>query len=110
MQQPLTLTQDLNRDDYKLKRFETTVPGGAKSISTIIPLNRFSFFEELEDKMLPPIQLQFDVRLQDDDELIHMANGADAGRVVVDRFSLFVPKITPKLPLYDKFISSFFRT
>ena len=81
--------------------------GGAKNISTIIPLNRFSFFEELEDKMLPPMQLQFDVRLQDDDELIHMANGTDAGRVVVDRFSLFVPKITPKLPLYDKFISSF---
>ena len=81
--------------------------GGAKSISTIIPLNRFSFFEELEDKMLPPMQLQFDVRLQDDDELIHMANGTAAGRVVVDRFSLFVPKITPKLPLYDKFISSF---
>ena len=81
--------------------------GGAKSISTIIPLNRFSFFEELEDKMLPPIQLQFDVTLQDDDELIHMANGADAGRVVVDRFSLFIPKMIPKLPLYDRFISSF---
>ena len=53
------------------------------------------------------MQLQFDVTLQDDDELIHMANGTGAGRVVVDRFSLFIPKMIPKLPLYDRFISSF---
>ena len=33
--------------------------GGPKNINTIFPLNRFSFFEELEDKMLVPMQLQF---------------------------------------------------
>ena len=31
--------------------------GGAKSINEMIPLNRYSFFQELEKKMLPPMQL-----------------------------------------------------
>ena len=44
--------------------------GGAKSINEIIPLNRYSFFEELEDKMIPPMQLTFELTLNDDDELI----------------------------------------
>ena len=35
-------------------------------VKTIIPLNRFSFFEELEDKILPPMQLEFNITLQDD--------------------------------------------
>ena len=49
--------------------------GGAKNINAIIPLNRFAFFEELEDKMLVPMQLQFNIELQNDGELLHMANG-----------------------------------
>ena len=83
--------------------------GGAKNINVLIPLNRFSFFEELEDKMLVPMQLQFEITLQDDGELIHMANGVDAGRVVVNRFLLWVPRLTPKDSLYDKFVSSFLK-
>ena len=59
--------------------------GGARDIN-VIPLNRYSFFEELEDKMLVPMQLQFNIELQNDDELIHMANGTDPGRVVLNRF------------------------
>ena len=83
--------------------------GGAKNINTIIPLNRFSFFEELEDKMLVPMQLQFNIELQNDGELLHTANGSDAGRVVVKRLLLWVPKLTPKDSLYDKFVSSFLK-
>ena len=83
--------------------------GGAKNINVIIPLNRFSFFEELEDKMLVPMQLQFEITLNDDGELIHMANGTDPGRVVVNRFLLWVPRLTPKDSLYDKFVSSFLK-
>ena len=83
--------------------------GGAKNINVLIPLNRFSFFEELEDKMLVPMQLQFEIKLQQDNELIHMANGTDAGRVVLNRFLLWVPRLTPKDSLYDKFVSSFLK-
>lgn len=37
---------------------------------TVIPLNRHSFFEELEDKFLPPIQLEFEIELQNNSKLI----------------------------------------
>ena len=53
--------------------------GGAKDVNVIIPLNRYSFFEELEDKMLVPMQLQFNIELNNDDELIHKPRGADNG-------------------------------
>ena len=40
--------------------------GGAKDASFIITLNRYSCFEELEVKMLVPMQLQFKIELNDD--------------------------------------------
>ena len=84
--------------------------GATKDVNTIIPLNRFSFFEELFDKMLVPMQLQFEITLQDDKELIHMpANGTDEGRVVVNRFLLWVPRLIPKDSLASKFVSSFLK-
>ena len=55
------------------------------------------------------MQLQFEITLNDDGELIHMANGVDPGRVVVNRFLLWVPRLTPKDSLYDKFVSSFLK-
>ena len=51
--------------------------------------------------------IQFIRRINDDDELIHKSNATDAGRVVVNRFQLMVPKLTPKDSMYDKFVSSF---
>ena len=75
--------------------------GGAdnasKSVSVLIHLNRYGIFEELEDKMLPPMQLQFQIELNDDNELIHKAPTVGAGRVVIDRFILWVPKMVPGL-------------
>lgn len=59
--------------------------GASEGINVISPLNRYSSFEELEDKMLVPMQLQFNIELQNDNELIHMANGTDDERVVVNR-------------------------
>ena len=93
------LTQAVNNDGT----------GGSKDVNLIIPLNRYSFFEELQDKMLVPMQLQFNLNLQNDNELINMAAGVDAGRVVLNRFLLWVPKLTPKDSMYNKFVSSFMK-
>ena len=59
--------------------------------------------------MLVPMQLQFNIELNNDDELIHEAHGADNGRIVVNRFLLWIPKLTPKDSMYDKFVSSFLK-
>ena len=81
----------------------------AKPINEIIPLSRYSFFEELELKMLPPMQLTIELTLNDDSELIHKAGAADDGRVVITRFYLWLPRLIPKDSLYSKFISEFLK-
>ena len=78
-----------------------------KNVNAIIPLNRYGFFEELESRILPPMQLQFNINLQKDAELIYMNNGVDPGRVVVNRFLLWVPKLTLKDSIYDKFVNEY---
>ena len=78
-----------------------------KNVNVIIPLNRYSFFEELYDKMLQPMQLEYNIKLQNDNELIYKVAAAAAGRVVVNRFLLWVPRLTPKDSQYDEFIKSF---
>ena len=82
---------------------------GGEDVNVIIPLNRYSFFEELNDKMLVPMQLQFNIELNSDDELIHKANAANDGRIVLNRFLLWIPKLTPKDSLYDKFVTEFLK-
>ena len=61
--------------------------------------------------MLVPMQLQFNIELLNDAELIFKAGTVDAnpnpGRVVVNRFLLWVPRLIPKDSLYDKFVESF---
>ena len=61
-------------------------------VETIIPLNRYSFFEDLQDKILPPMQMEFNVTFQDDAELIWQDDGT-ARRVVIRNFELWVPSL-----------------
>ena len=83
--------------------------GGARSINETIPLNRYSFFQELERKMLPPMQLTIELTLNEDSELIHKAAVAAAGRVVVKRLYLWLPKLVPKDSMYSSFVSEFLK-
>ena len=63
-----------------------------KMVKTIIPLNRYSFFKGLSDKLLPPLQLEFEIILQNDKEIIFQ-NDATARRIVVRKFELWVPQL-----------------
>ena len=80
-----------------------------RDVNVLIPLNRWSFFEELNDKMLVPMQLQFNIELNSDEELVHRAHAVAAARVVINRFILWVPRLTPRDSMYDKFVSSFLK-
>ena len=66
---------------------------GGATVETIIPLNRFSFFEELSDRLLPPLHLEFEIVLQDDNEIIFQNDGTGR-RIVVRKFELWVPQLT----------------
>ena len=65
---------------------------GGATVQTIIPLNRYSFFEGLSDRLLPPMQLEFEIALQDDREMIFQNDGT-ARRIVVRRLELWVPQL-----------------
>ena len=83
--------------------------GGARIINEMIPLNRYSFFQELERKMLPPMQLTIELTLNDDSELIHKAQAAAAGRAVLKRLYLWLPRLIPKDSMYSNFVSEFLK-
>ena len=85
-----TVTGDNATNDGIKAREKLTNAG--KVVETIIPLNRYSFFENLEDKMLPPMQLEFQITFQNDSELIWQANNTDR-RVVIRNFELWVPTL-----------------
>ena len=74
-------------------------------VNTSIPLNRYSFFEELEGRILPPMDLQFEIELTPDAEVLYGA--VDTLRLVIDRFYLWVPRLEPKDALMTKFISEY---
>jgi len=66
---------------------------GGLTVETIIPLNRYSFFEELSDRLLPPIHLEIEITLQSDNEMIFQNDGTGR-RIVVRKFELWVPRLT----------------
>ncbi|KAL9961326.1 hypothetical protein ACROYT_G030242 [Oculina patagonica] len=55
----------------------------SKDVYACIPLNRFSIFQELRDKMIPPMQIELNITLNDDREFIYRVDG-DETRSVED--------------------------
>ena len=79
--------------------------GAGKEVNVTIPLNRYSFFETLEGRLLPPMQLTIELELTPDTEALYGA--ADTARLVIDRFYLWVPPLEPKDALMTKFVSEY---
>ena len=63
-----------------------------ETVQTLIPLNRYSFFECLSDRLLPPMQLEFEIVLQDDREMIFQNDGT-ARRIAFRKLELWVPQL-----------------
>ena len=77
----------------------------SKSVNVTIPLNRYSFFETLEGRLLPPMQLGIELELTPDAEVIYGAT--DTAQLVIDRFYRWVPRLEPKDALMTKFVSEY---
>ena len=66
--------------------------GASATVNCEIPLNRYSFFEALEDKLLPNTKIDLNIEIEKDANLIFQA--ADDCRVIITRLQLFVPRLT----------------
>ena len=67
--------------------------GDSATVRCEIALNRYSFFEALENKLLPNTKIELNIEIESDGNLIWRAGGNDC-RVILTRFQLFVPRIT----------------
>ena len=86
-----TTATDANATNLGM-RARALLSHGGQTVQTMIPLNRYSFFESLSDRLLPPMQLEFDIVLQDDKEMIYQNDGTER-RIVVRKFELWVPQL-----------------
>ena len=66
--------------------------GTSSTVHCEIPLNRYSFFEALEDKLLPNTKIEIKFEIEKDDNLI-WRDGGNECRVVITRLQLFVPRL-----------------
>ena len=71
--------------------------GASAKVNCEIPLNRYSFFEELQDKLLPNVRIEIQIEMDNDKNLIWRTGAADAAgttyRLIVTRLQLFVPRM-----------------
>ena len=66
--------------------------GVSAVVSRELPLNRYSFFEALENNLLPSGRLELNIEIESDANLIWQT--ADDCRVIITRLQLIVPRIT----------------
>ena len=71
--------------------------GTSAEVNCEIPLNRYSFFEELQDKLLPNVRIELQIEMENDKNLIWRVGAADAAgttyRLIVTRLQLYVPRM-----------------
>ena len=71
--------------------------GTSAEVNCEIPLNRYSFFEELQDKLLPNVRIELQIEVENDKNLIWRTGAADAAgttyRLIVTRLQLYVPRM-----------------
>ena len=71
--------------------------GLSAEVNCEIPLNRYSIFEALQDKLLPNTKIVLSIEFDDDKNLIWRQGAADAAgtsyRLIIRRLQLFVPRL-----------------
>ena len=82
--------------------------GVSSTVNTEIPLNRYSFFEMLEDELLPNTRVEMNFEIESYGNLIWQA-GANC-RVVITRMQLYVPRITFNSEGQSSYVSQYLKT
>ena len=71
--------------------------GLSAEVNCEIPLNRYSFFEALEDKLILNTKIELNIEFDNDKNLIWRQGAADAAgtsyRLIVTRLQLFLPRL-----------------
>ena len=91
------MLDDVNLNYNKGFAARKTLLGLSAVVNCEIPLNRYSFFEELQVKLLPNMKIDLEIEFEDDKNLIWRQGAADAAgtsyRLIITRLQLFVPRL-----------------
>ena len=91
------MLDDVNANYNKGFAERKVLLGASAEVNYEIPLNRYSFFEELQDKLLPNMKIDLDITFEDDNNFIWRGGAADAAgtsyRLIITRPQLFVPRL-----------------
>ena len=91
------MLDDVNVNYNKGFAARKTLLGTSVEVNGEIPLNRYSFFESLENKLLPNTKIELDIEFDNDKNLIWRQGAADAAgttyRLIVTRLQLFLPRL-----------------
>ena len=91
------MLDDVNADYNKGFDSRKTLLGLSTEVNCEIPLKRYSFFEELQDKLLPNMKIDLNIERDTDKNLIWSSGAADAAgtsyRLILKRLQLFVPRL-----------------
>ena len=91
------MLDDINANYNKGFAARKVLLGASAKVNCEIPLNRYSFFEELQDKLLPNVRIEIQIEMENDKNLIWRTGAADAAgttyRLIVTRLQLFVPRM-----------------
>ena len=91
------MVDDVNENYKKGFAARKALLGLSAEVNCEIPLNRYSFFESLEDKLLPNTKIELNIEFDNDKNLIWRQGAADAAgtsyRLIVTRLELFLPRL-----------------
>ena len=83
------MLDDVNANYNKGFAARKVLLGLSTEVNCEIPLNRYSLFEELQDKLLPNTKIDLNIEFDDDKNLIWRRGAADAGgtsyRLIIKR-------------------------
>ena len=95
--QAATMLQDVNANYNKGFAARKALLGLSAEVNCEIPVNRYSLFEELQDKLLPNMKIDLNIEFDDDKNLIWRRGAADAAgtsyRLIIRILQLFVPRL-----------------
>ena len=91
------MLDDVNVNYNKGFAVRKVLLGLSAKVNCEIPLNRYSFFEVLEDKLLPNTKIELNIEFDNDKNLIWRQGAADADgtsyRLIITRLQLFFPRL-----------------
>ena len=99
---------DQNTYNEGFAKRKTLLSAGATN-GIILPLNRFGYFQSFRDQISPNGKVSFEIRLENDNNVIFRDNAAGAGRYIITKFVLWVPKMVLSPSGKEMFIQKYLK-